>query len=654
MMDKNPTYRQLEQQVCELKRTLADRQEAEETLQRYEHIISSTDDLMSFVDSSYIYRAVNTAYLTAHGKQRGEIVGYSIGELMGEEAFHQIVKEKLDSAFNGETVRYQSWFDYPGSGRRFMDVAYHPFVGSHGQINGVVVSAHDITQRKQAEEALRDSKEKYRDLVENIDEVIFTTDEKGYLTYISPRIESWVDIKQSQLTGKSITEFVPPEDIHIVKQQFQNRLAGIIESKEYRVGAEAGTPIWVRSSSRPIYDNGQVIGMRGVLTNITEKKQLEAQLLQAQKMEAVGTLAGGIAHDFNNLLMGIQGYVSLMLMGMNSDHPHYEKVKCIEKSIHSGSGLTRQLLDFARDHHPKIRPVNLNRLINETTKLFGRTIKNITIQKKLHQHLWNSEADQRQIEQVLLNLYINAWQAMTDGGELILRSENVVLQSAFVKPYGVQAGNYVKISVSDSGIGMDKATQERIFDPFFTTKKIGEGTGLGLSSAYGIIQNHDGIINVQSGLNEGATFNIFLPASEMRDIDSNGFEENILKGEETIFLIDDEQGIVDIGESLLNMLGYKVLVACSGTEAMEVYENNHEHIDLVILDLIMPKMSGTNTYKLLKQINPSTPVLLTSGYSFNDTAKQLLEDGCQDFIKKPFTLGELSRKVRFVLDGHPC
>jgi two-component system cell cycle sensor histidine kinase/response regulator CckA len=282
--------------------------------------------------------------------------------------------------------------------------------------------------------------------------------------------------------------------------------------------------------------------------------------------------------------------------------------------------------------------------------MFGRTRKDIKINTKFQEDIWTVEVDHGQIEQVLLNLYVNAWQAMPGGGDLYLLTENVILDEYLARSFSVDPGEYVKISVTDTGVGMDEATQQRVFDPFFTTKGMGRGTGLGLASAYGIIKNHGGIINVHSDKGEGTTFNIYLPSSEKEIAEPKGAGEEILKGSETVLLVDDEKMIIDVGEQLLDRLGYKVMVAGSGNEALEMYEENQDRIDLVILDMIMPDMSGGDTYDKLKGINSSIKVLLASGYSINGQAQAILDRGCDAFIQKPFNLRELSKKVRSVLD----
>jgi nitrogen-specific signal transduction histidine kinase len=401
---------------------------------------------------------------------------------------------------------------------------------------------------------------------------------------------------------------------------------------------------------------GKPVGFRGIVRDVTnrklaeeEKQRLEAQLQQARKMEAIGTLAGGIAHDFNNILMGIQGRASLVLLDMDPSDPHFEHLRGIEEHVKSAADLTKQLLGFARGGKYEVKATDLNELADQSASLFGRTRKEIAIHRKFQQGVWTVEVDRRQIEQVLLNLFVNAWQAMPAGGEIYFQTENVVLDEAYVQPHSVKAGQYVKISMTDTGVGIDEQTKQRLFDPFFTTKEMGRGTGLGLASAYGIIKNHEGIITVYSEKSHGSTFNIYLPASGKEISDEKKALGDLVKGEGTLLLVDDEEMILKVGTPMLEKIGYKVLVARSGKEAIQVYQKNRDLIKAVILDMIMPQMSGGETFDQMRATNPRVKVLLSSGYSINGEAQEILNRGCHGFIQKPFNLRELSQRLGEIL-----
>ena len=366
-------------------------------------------------------------------------------------------------------------------------------------------------------------------------------------------------------------------------------------------------------------------------------------------MEAVGILAGGVAHNFNNLLMAIQGNASLMLMELPEDHPHREKLLAIQEAVKSGAGLTRQLLGFARGGKYEVKPINVNSVVEEMAHLFGKTRKEITIHKTLARDLWTVEADRGQIEQVLMNLFVNAADAMPRGGELFLETQNVELDEDYVKPFSAKPGKYVRISVTDTGVGMDEETQRRIFEPFFTTKSLGRGTGLGLATVYGIVKAHEGVITVYSKPGEGSSFHIYLPASPKEPAREFKFDEGIVRGSGTILVIDDEPMILKVADHLLRVLGYRVITASGGEEGLRIYRERGLEIDLVILDMIMPDMEGGVVFENLKKINSQVKVLLSSGYSINGRAREILKRGCVGFLQKPFTLAELSQKVKDAL-----
>jgi two-component system, cell cycle sensor histidine kinase and response regulator CckA len=348
--------------------------------------------------------------------------------------------------------------------------------------------------------------------------------------------------------------------------------------------------------------------------------------------------------------MGILGNATLMLHEKASTDPEYAKLKAIEKYVLDGSRLTQQLLGVAKGGKYEVRPADINELIKKNSLMFGRTRKEIRIHRKFQKNVWTVMIDHGQIEQVLLNLYVNAWQAMPAGGDLYLQTANVTQDEDSVRGIALKPGNYVRISVTDSGGGMNEETRLRVFDPFFTTKKMGRGTGLGLASAYGIIKNHGGAITVYSQVDKGTTFNIYLPASNMKVVPEKKQFQATLTGSGTVLLVDDEQMILDVGREMLEKLGYYVLTADGGNAALEVYQQNRKRIDAVILDMIMPDMGGGDVYQRLKTLNPDIRVMLSSGYSINGMATDILNQGCNGFIQKPFNLRDLSIKMKEILN----
>ena len=349
--------------------------------------------------------------------------------------------------------------------------------------------------------------------------------------------------------------------------------------------------------------------------------------------------------------MGIQGYASLMLVDMGPGQPHYEKLRSIEDQVRKGAELTRQLLGFARGGRYEVKPLNVNEVVRKSSAMFGRSKKELTIHRRLKQGLWAVEADEGQIEKVLLTLFVNAWQAMPGGGDLTIATGNTEIGEDHSLPYQVTPGRYVRVAVSDTGMGMDEQTQQRVFDPFFTTKAMGRGTGLGLATVYGIVKGHGGFIQVESAPGQGATFTFFLPAtSRQRQTDREiPAARGIAGAKKAILVVDDEPANMEVTKEILEILGYNVKTACNGGEAIAIYREHHEEIELIILDMIMPGMGGGETFDQLKQINPDVRVLLSSGYSLEGQAKDILNRGCLGFIQKPYKIEELAKKIQDIL-----
>jgi PAS domain S-box-containing protein len=647
--------KKLEEEILELKRK---KEELQDSHEKYKALSDLKLNCIYIHDLAGNFIDANDAALNLLGYNREEIPSINIASLIEE---NQLLKA-IDTLEEIKKTGSQKFFSEYKLKRKD---GKHVWVETDGSLifrnkepYAVLAVARDITNRKRSGEALQESEERFREMAELMPETIFETDLNGNLTFVNRKAYDLFGYTPDDLKkGLNAFEMIVPEDrdraMENVGRKFKGENIGLSEYSALRKDGSS-FPILIHSAA--IVRKNKTYGLRGFIIDHSERKQseeerqkLELQFHQAQRLEIIGTLAGGIAHDFNNLLMAIQGNTSLMLFDSDSFSPFHGPLKNIEKQIDRGAKLTKQLLGYARKGKYNVRPISLNQIVDESSDAFGRTRKEITIQKELEKELFTIEADQGQIEQILYNLYVNAADAMPGGGKLVIKTSNVTHAEIKSEKYNPVPGNYISLTVMDTGIGIDQKIKDRIFEPFFTTKKMGRGTGLGLASVYGITKSHDGYIEVDSQRSTGTTFTVFLPASAKRVLEPAEATVNIIEGSGTILLIDDEATVLTVGGKILKKMGYAVLEARSGIEAIDTFSKHKAKIDLVILDMIMPDMGGGDTYDRIKEIDPRVKVLLSSGYSIEGQAGEIMKRGCDGFIQKPFTATALYQKLKEII-----
>ncbi len=502
---------------------------------------------------------------------------------------------------------------------------------------------------------LAESEKKFRTLFEESRDAIYISSPEGHLLDINGAgVQLFGYNSREEMFRLEIAKdlFVNPEDrerlLHSLKEN------GSVQDYETVLKKKNGQEIIaLETATVEKNENGEIKALRGSIRDVTEQRRLEEKLFQAQKMESIGTLAGGIAHDFNNILGGILGYASFIKMKINENASIYKYVDIIEKGASRAAELTSQLLAFARGGRYDVRPFNLNNSIREILKIIAPTFdKNIVIQTQLAKNLPTIEGDPGQIQQLIMNLCINARDAMPKGGQLTLATNMVLLSAEFARAHpGCRSGQYVQLIVSDTGIGMDSETRQRVFEPFFSTKEKGKGTGLGLAMVYGTVKSHDGYILIESEPGKGSEFQIFLPISGKAELRPEKLSPDIKTGTETIMVVDDEENIRGLLMNLLENSGYRVIPAHDGQQALEIYRKRGKEVHLIILDMIMPRMGGRETYEQLKAINPDVRVLFSSGY-FNDfNLQEMTGFAPRHFVQKPYRVNDLLAKVRTVLES---
>lgn len=523
----------------------------------------------------------------------------------------------------------------------------------HTELEAVKAQLEGYTRN--LEDSVAETEERYRLVVNLADESIFIVHD-DLIKFPNPKTEELLGYGAEELAGISFLSFVLPAHREEVQEKYRQIKAGerASSSLPLRIVNKAGETRWVDMSCVPMDWKGRT-GILHLLRDITDRKLMEIELIQAQKMEAIGTLAGGVAHEFNNLLQVISGYLQLLMKRKAPEDPDIRYLSHIDRSAQRAGELTKKLLIYSRKVESQLSRLDINHEIEQSCELLERIIpKMILIETRLSPDVYKINADAGQLEQILMNLGVNARDAMPSGGKLLIETCNFAMDEDFCAAHlGTLPGEYVRLRVSDTGTGMDERIMERIFDPFFTTKRPGEGTGLGLAIVYSIVKNHGGHIVCRSAKSSGTVFEIYFPVvlTESPLPLGEPLSENGMKGvSEVVLLVDDETELLDIGKEMLEMNNYQTMTAESGEAAIEIFKANKRRIDLVILDINMPGMGGFQCLDRLLEIDPKIKVIISTGYLGTEQMKQAMEAGAAGFISKPYRFTEMLKRIKEVLE----
>lgn len=526
-------------------------------------------------------------------------------------------------------------------------------VGEPGKPDYIVGVARDVTERVLTKKALKESEEKFKILVESAHDGIAQFDTEGVILFANPRMKEI--LKDPDPVGKHINEFYDEENRRILEENLSIRREGRSTTYFSTITDAQGNRRKMVVSGTPHFDDKKnVKGAIGVYTDISELKKLEAQLQQSLKMEAIGTLAGGIAHDFNNILSSVMGYASLIRRHAGDDSRLNQYAEVIEKSAERGAALAAQLLAFARKEKRVHKKLDVHDIVRDVVEILRHTVdRKISVVTKPEAELSVVEGDPGQIQQALMNLCVNARDAMPNGGTLFITTDTVNLDESFCRTQeGLTPGPHLQITVEDNGEGIPNEVKDRIFEPFFTTKSDGKGTGLGLAMVYSSIKGHRGHVRVYSEEGVGTTFIILLPVTDQElDADVEAGTQSPTLGSGTILVVDDEEMIRDLLCEMLREIGFDVITAQDGQEGVDIYRKRGTEIDLVILDMVMPKLSGPEVFQKLKKINPDIKVILSTGFSRDTAVQETLDQGILEFVQKPYRMDQLSAALSKVLAG---
>jgi PAS domain S-box-containing protein len=606
---------------------------------------------------------VNPGWLEMLGYERDDVIGKNFADFLHPDTRSTFAKNF--PAFKARGLVHNVQFRLRHKFGRYIDIELNGCIGYYpdGSFRQTYCVFQDVTLRKLAEEKLRKSEETYRGLLNHLSFGVVVHAPDTSILLANPAVCKLLGLSSDQIIGKVVADSqwnllcedgtaLPLEDYPVNRvlasgEPVYNQVIGVTHALD-------GSLIWILVNGFLVTDvSGGCEQIIITFVDITEQKKMQERLRQSEKMDAIGQLAGGVAHDFNNQLSGILGYADLLLNRLEDPTLRRYAENIISASRHAAE-LTSQLLAFGRKGKNLNAPVDIHQVIGEAVSILERSIdKRIRIVQNLCPRPVVINGDPTQIYNALLNLGINARDAMPEGGELTYATERIQLDSAFIQKnqYDLETGDYVCISVTDTGIGMSKETQQKVFEPFFTTKKAGQGTGLGLSSVYGTVHNHGGAIRVYSEMGQGTTFKIYLAMFEAELSSDGQTPEAAGSGVGRILMVDDEPVLREVGADMLCSLGYQVETCRDGQEAVDYYTEHWRQIDLVILDMVMPRLDGRGAFAAMRKINPNIRAILSSGYSINEKAQSILDDGVMAFVGKPFSRRQLAEVVERVLRG---
>jgi len=646
--------------ALDLRRARAEQARAEEARrqgeERFRALIEHGADAVALVAPD------GTLLFASHSIER--LLGFTPAELVGHPGFERVHPDDLPRvhaalrniiANPGTPAGLElRWRHKDGSWRYIDGVAVDRL--AEPAVGAIVVNFRDVSERRTAEAALRDSEERYRTLVEGVRDIIFALSPEGTISSLNPAFETITGWRREAWVGQPFERLVHPEDLPLALELLGRVVRGELRpASQFRVRTAKSDYRVGEFSATPQLHEGRLVGILGIGRDVTERVQLEQQLRQAQKMEAVGRLAGGIAHDFNNILTAITGYADLLLEDLGATDPRRQDADEIHKAADRAAGLTRQLLAFSRQQVLQPTVLEVNKLVSDLEKMLRRLLgEDVALTTQLAPTTGRVKADPGQLEQVILNLAVNARDAMPNGGKLTLETGNVDLDESYATDhYPARAGPFVMLAVSDTGTGMSEATQAHMFEPFFTTKEKGKGTGLGLATVYGIVKQSGGFIWVYSEVGHGTTFKLYLPrVQELAERASQPAQTpaRAARGTETVLVVEDEAPVRSVARQVLERHGYTVLEAPSAEAALDLATRYSGAIHLLLTDVVMPGLNGRELATRLADLRPDARVIFMSGYTDDAVTRHgVLEPGSA-YVQKPFTPDAIARKVREVLD----